>query len=257
MARSQHNERRTAVVYKRASDESFDRDRLPDGIEIVEVLAEDDPSRRELLGDALGLIAAGEAECLYLPTLSAAAGSLGELVRLLDWLGEAEADLIAADVGFDTAQADGALAVALLREVESWSREGDPARRPRGRPGLIAGSPELAERIGAMRERGLSLQAIAEALNAEGIPTPRGGARWRPSSVQSAIGYRRPRPPVPGAPPPRPPGGGPGPPPPPGGGPGPPHGPARPGPGGGPGGKRPGPGGRRAAPRPDDPDRRP
>jgi len=55
-----------------------------------------------------------------------------------------------------------------------------------------------------LRDRGLSLEAIAATLNSEGVPTPRGGARWRPSSVQSALGYRRPRPPAPGAPPPPP-----------------------------------------------------
>jgi hypothetical protein len=37
----------------------------------------------------------------------------------------------------------------------------------------------------------MSLQAIADALNAEGVPTVRGGAKWRPSSLQSATGYRR------------------------------------------------------------------
>ena len=43
-----------------------------------------------------------------------------------------------------------------------------------------------------LRESGLTLQAIADRLNEEGIPTLRGGAKWRPSSVQSAAGYRRP-----------------------------------------------------------------
>jgi hypothetical protein len=39
----------------------------------------------------------------------------------------------------------------------------------------------------------MTLQAIADVLNAEGAPTARGGAKWRPSSVQSAAGYRRPK----------------------------------------------------------------
>ena len=37
----------------------------------------------------------------------------------------------------------------------------------------------------------LTLQAIADVLNAEGVPTQRGGLKWRPSSVQTAAGYRR------------------------------------------------------------------
>jgi hypothetical protein len=42
-----------------------------------------------------------------------------------------------------------------------------------------------------MRADGLTLQAIADALNADGVPTQRGGSEWRPSSVQTAAGYKR------------------------------------------------------------------
>jgi hypothetical protein len=53
----------------------------------------------------------------------------------------------------------------------------------------------LRERIARMRAQGMTLQAIADRLNEEGVPTVRGGAKWRPSSVQVAAGYkRRPRP---------------------------------------------------------------
>ena len=34
--------------------------------------------------------------------------------------------------------------------------------------------------------------AIVDELNAAGVPTVRGGSTWRPSSVQAAIGYKRP-----------------------------------------------------------------
>jgi hypothetical protein len=34
----------------------------------------------------------------------------------------------------------------------------------------------------------MTLQAIADALNADGVPTLRGGTQWRPSSVQAAAG---------------------------------------------------------------------
>jgi Resolvase, N terminal domain/Recombinase len=150
---------------------------------------------------ALELIAAGEADALFVERVGALAGSLRELVRLLEWLTHADADLIATDVGLDTGTASGRRAVALLREIEGWERD-----RPRGRPGLSASAPDLAERIAGLRDRGLSLHGIAAELNAQRIPTPRGGAMWRPSSVQAALGYRRPRPPAPGAPPPKPPG---------------------------------------------------
>jgi hypothetical protein len=37
----------------------------------------------------------------------------------------------------------------------------------------------------------MTLQAIADRLNEECVPTVRGGAKWRHSSVQAAAGYRR------------------------------------------------------------------
>ena len=176
------------------------RQDLPDQLELTRVVRDEAG-----LAGALEPISAGEAGTLFVHRLESVAGSFGELIRLLDWLDAAGADLVAADVGLDTATTQGRRMVALLREIDRWGREPDRPRRPRGRPGLATGAPHVAERIAELRERGLSLQAIADALNDEGVPTPRGGARWRPSSVQSALGYRRPRPPAPGAPPPRPP----------------------------------------------------
>jgi hypothetical protein len=38
----------------------------------------------------------------------------------------------------------------------------------------------------------MTLQAIVDELNEAGVPTVRGGAKWRVSSVQAAIGYKRP-----------------------------------------------------------------
>lgn len=150
----------------------------------------------------LSQIAAGESRLLELERLGDAAGSLRELASLFAWLREHKAHLVARDVNLDTRTAEGRRMVALLEEVERWGRAPE---RPRGRPGIGKHAPELAERIAALRDSGLSLNAIAATLNREGIPTPRGGAEWRASSVQSALGYRRPPPPPPGAPPPRPP----------------------------------------------------
>jgi hypothetical protein len=157
---------------------------------------------RDGVAEALTRIAAGDADVLITARLRSIATSLPRLISLLQWLAEARADLIALDVGLDTATADGRRMAALLREVEGWDRDRE---KPRGRPGLAKLKPHVAERIAELRDQGLGLKAIADALNVEGIPTPRGGVEWRPSSVQSALGYRRPRPPAPGAPKPPPP----------------------------------------------------
>jgi Recombinase len=52
----------------------------------------------------------------------------------------------------------------------------------------VADYPELQRRIARMRAEGMSLHAIADGLNEEGVPMVRGGAKWRPWSVQAAVG---------------------------------------------------------------------
>jgi hypothetical protein len=42
-----------------------------------------------------------------------------------------------------------------------------------------------------MRAEGMTLQAIADRLNEEGVPTVRGGAKWRPSSLRVGLGSKR------------------------------------------------------------------
>ncbi len=180
---------RATVAFVRSSEELQPRDDL----EIVATITDE-------LGDALRLLADGRAQTLYVESLRSVAGSLGELTRLLGWLDAYDADLLAADVNLDTRTPVGRRTLAVVREIERWGREPESPRRPRGRPGLARTSPDVAERVATLRARGLSLRAIAEDLNAQGIPTPRGGSSWRASSVQAAIGYRRPPPPPPGAP---------------------------------------------------------
>ena len=57
-----------------------------------------------------------------------------------------------------------------------------------GRPQSIP--PRLARRIRTMRTRGFTLQAICDKLNTEGVPTPRGGSTWRPTSLRSVLAPR-------------------------------------------------------------------
>ena len=87
-----------------------DPDNLPDQLEVTAAVDTGDG-----LAGALEPIAAGQAGTLFVHRLESVAGSFGELIRLLDWLSEAGADLVAADVGLDTATAQGRRMVALLR----------------------------------------------------------------------------------------------------------------------------------------------
>ncbi|HLI31200.1 MAG TPA: recombinase family protein [Solirubrobacteraceae bacterium] len=154
-----------------------------------------------VLARALQLIGSGEAQLLGAERLELIVGSLRELAALLQWLEQAGAHLLVADSGLDTREAGGALAASLLCRLAAWERERPGARRGPGRPGLAERNPQLHALIGELQARGMGPQAIARQLNEAGIPTPRGGKRWRPSSVQAALGYRRPEPLLRGAPP--------------------------------------------------------
>ncbi len=198
---------RNAVLYLPAA--GGETTRRPEALDVVAVVRDEPTLPRGRLAAALELLSAGTASTLLVPELRTVAGTLTELVAVLDWLRDAGFELVALDVGLDTGARSAGPALALVRELEAWERRPGRAAPPRGRPGVRSSAPELAERIAELRSAGLTLQAIAEALEADGVPTPRGGAHWRPSSVQAALGYRRPRPHPPGSPPLPPPSGGP------------------------------------------------
>jgi DNA invertase Pin-like site-specific DNA recombinase len=150
-------------------------------------------------------IASGHASGLVVSELSRITRSAAEVGKVIEWLTRAQARLVAAAHGFDTESADGQLAADLLMEVSRWesvrlserTRTGLRVARQNGRTAgrpAVVDDPDLRERIAQMREEGMTLQAIADRLNEEGVPTVRGGAKWRHSSVQTAAGYvRRPR----------------------------------------------------------------
>jgi peptidoglycan hydrolase-like protein with peptidoglycan-binding domain len=152
---------------------------------------------------ALERIAQGEASCLVVSHLGRLTRSAGDLGRILERLRAERGRLVAIDVGLDTGSHDGDIAADALMAIGVWerrrlgerTRKGLAAARARGAAGgrpAVRDVPALQERIVAMRSAGMTLQAIADRLNAEGVPTLRGGKQWRPSSVQAATGYRRP-----------------------------------------------------------------
>jgi DNA invertase Pin-like site-specific DNA recombinase len=151
-------------------------------------------SRRPGLEHALDELRAHRAAGLVVSRLRDLADSVTELGPLLRWFAEGDAFVIALDYELDTTSEPGEFAADALVAISDWERDRVEGRT---RPGLDAArravrdDPELNARIAAMREQGMSLQAIADALNHGGVPTLRGGACWRPSSVQAAAGYRR------------------------------------------------------------------
>lgn len=153
---------------------------------------------------ALEMVAAGEVDGMVAAKLDRISRSVVDFSTLLAWFVDARASLVVLDPAMDTSTPSGRLVANVFASVAEWEREIIAARtqeslvsrrasgRPISRPAVVDRG-ELAERIQSMRTGGATMQAIADALNAEGMPTLRGGTEWRPSAVQSAIGYQRPR----------------------------------------------------------------
>jgi peptidoglycan hydrolase-like protein with peptidoglycan-binding domain/DNA invertase Pin-like site-specific DNA recombinase len=173
------------------------------GWELVEVVQDVDTAHvreRQGLLYALEKIGRGEASCIIVSELGRLSRSAADLGGILDRLQRSDGRLVALDVGLDTASAEGRVAAQALSSVGSWEHErsarslaaASAVPGPAFGPTMIEDVGALKDRIVRMRQEGMTLQAIADVLNAEGVPTLRGGVRWRPSSVQSAAGYRRP-----------------------------------------------------------------
>ncbi len=186
--------------------DAIDRHCDEQGWDLVEVVrdvgsAGGDQERQGLLY-ALEKIGRGEANCIVVSDLARLSGSAADLGGILDRLRRSHGRLVALDIGLDTASPGGQMAAQALASVSSWeherSRKGLAAAAatrtptPTVEPPPVQDVGAVKERIQTMRTAGMTLQAIADVLNSEGVPTLRGGAMWRPSSVQSAAGYRRP-----------------------------------------------------------------
>lgn len=174
---------------------------------IVAVICERDEAARQDerpgLASALERLEAGEASYLVVSGFDRLGRSIFDVGTVLRRLRELQATLLVLDSGIDTSRPDDALVTQALARLAERERENIGARtrtalaaaraegRPISRP-AVSDHPRLRERIETMRSDGMTLQRIADTLNAEGVPTLRGGAFWRPSSVQAAAGYRRP-----------------------------------------------------------------
>jgi DNA invertase Pin-like site-specific DNA recombinase len=178
------------------------------GWSLVELVRDKEvPSGKALdrpgLAYALERMEAGEASCLVVSKLRRLSHSVADIGRILEIIGRSGGRLVALDLGIDTATPEGRKAANVLLTVSGWerqriaerTRQGLEAARAKGgavgRPS-VHDVPALKKWIVDLRASGLTLQAIADRLNAEGVPTLRGGQKWRPSAVQAAAGYRRP-----------------------------------------------------------------
>jgi DNA invertase Pin-like site-specific DNA recombinase len=159
------------------------------------------PSHRPGLEHARERIVSGGAGALVVARLALLGGTAASLAAVLRWCQENGIRVIADDLELDSGSEGGRLAARALiaagelehSKLSESTRRGLAAARQKGATGRpsVADRPELLKLIIELRLQGLTLQAIADQLNADGVPTLRGGAEWRPSSVQAAARLAR------------------------------------------------------------------
>ena len=154
-------------------------------------------SARPLLTEALRGLDRGTVQVLMAVRLDRLSRSVSDFSGLMDRAERRGWDLHVADLGLDTSTPSGRLVAQVLaataeherRLIGERTREGLRAARAKGvRLGRPTTLPEeVRENIRTARQTGSSYRRIAEDLNARGIPTAHGGARWHASTVQAVL----------------------------------------------------------------------
>jgi peptidoglycan hydrolase-like protein with peptidoglycan-binding domain len=167
------------------------------GLQLTEVVRDsaEEGAQRAGIQHAMDRLAAGEASCMVVAELGRLSRSAPEVRTIVESLRRQEKRLVTASEGLDTSTRSGSNAVDKLVSLSAAAdrrpgpRAGDGTERRWTSPVERAShrsppdgydAPALKKRIQAMRESGMTLQAIADRLNAENTPTIRGGVRWRP-----------------------------------------------------------------------------
>jgi DNA invertase Pin-like site-specific DNA recombinase len=167
-------------------------------VEVIEDVASGKNLKRPGIQRALGMLAGSEADGMIVAKLDRLGRDVGDFADLLKLSAKQGWALRLLDLDIDTSTSMGeaaafvvaAFAQAERKRIGERTREGLAVKRSEGirlgRPPLGKGDA-LYRRIRRQRSAGWSLQRIADKLNEDGVPTPRGGSQWRPSSVQAIL----------------------------------------------------------------------
>ena len=155
-------------------------------------------SGRVGLAEALDVVERGEAEALAVAKLDRLSRSLLDFAALMERARKQGWSLVALDLGVDTSTPSGELMANVLATFAQFERRligqrTKDALAIKRAQGITLGRPvetseEAVRRIRGLRTEGLSLAAIARQLNAESVPTPRGGS-WFPSGVKRVLSW--------------------------------------------------------------------
>lgn len=147
------------------------------------------------IAGALTALRTGTADALVVAKLDRLSRSLLDFAGLMAQAQTERWELIALDLGVDTSTPQGQLMANVMASFAAYERE---LIRQRTRDALAAlkmrgvrlGRPvalpdSTRATIGRWRAAGATWQACADALNAAGVPTAHGGAKWHASTVRA------------------------------------------------------------------------
>lgn len=152
--------------------------------------------RRPGLHAALDACRTGEADGIVVARLDRLTYSVEDLAYLMHRAVEDRFAIVAPDLGIDLTTDTGTQLARVLSSAAGWHPRGvgrrarlafEHRREDSGRGRPSSTPPPLADRIRDLRASGWTLQAICDTLNAEGVPTPRGGTHWRPTSLRAIV----------------------------------------------------------------------
>lgn len=165
--------------------------------ELVDEVSAKRGSRRPQFIEARRMLSAGEADVLLATRLDRMSRSVVDFAALMAAAQDEGWQVVALDLGLDTSTTTGRMVAHILAAVAEAEREviGQRtsaaliAKRRRGehvgrRSTLPLG---VVADVVAKRAAGMTLAAIAEALNAAQTPTGQGGSRWYPASVRAVL----------------------------------------------------------------------
>lgn len=158
-------------------------------------------SARTGLQSALVELNAGRASALYVARLDRLARSVSDLLSIVDSATRFGWRLVLLDLGVDTGTPHGRLVLSMLGSVAEFERgliserqkDTHAERRARGlKWGIDLGNTpetplEVRARVKKLRSNGQTLNAIANTLNEENVPTARAGSKWYPSTVRHLL----------------------------------------------------------------------
>jgi DNA invertase Pin-like site-specific DNA recombinase len=171
------------------------------GWELVEVVEDRGFSAKSLerpgITGVLERLNTGDADALMVAKLDRLSRSLLDFAGLMERARRQGWALVALDLGVDTSTPAGEMMANVLATFAQFERRmigqrTKDALAQKKADGVRLGRPrslpdDIVRRIVEQRSEGLTLQAIADGLNVDSVPTAQGGALWRPSSVRAVI----------------------------------------------------------------------